>query len=158
MIINYIEYITEHVNDYSLYHFTDIDSLKDILKDESLYPMYDKISGQGISTTRYKDFKWSGNEVTIIFDKSKVKTRYKIKPVHWFNMSHNWQGGDDYRQYGHDARPRTKQDIPANQYEERIVSENPIPVSFIDRIVLNKKLPKKLTDRLKELEIPFSYS
>jgi len=126
-----------------LYHFTSIDNYKEILKDGFIYPFYDKILGNGISTTRYKNFKFmSYNKVMLIFDKDKLKQKYKIKPVHWFNQKHFFDNEDDYRKYGPDKKPITNQEISANQYEERIITDKPIPISYIEDVVFlnNEKI------------------
>lgn len=151
MIKKYSEFITEAVDDYSLYHFTDLDSLYEILEDGSVYPFYDKVfQNDGVSMTRNKNLSWIKNGIRLVFDKRELATRYKIKPCHWFNMRHFWDNKDDYRQYG-DVNPNTGQDIPANQYEERVVTENPIPVSFIKQIDILFNIDKSDLDKLRKL-------
>lgn len=156
MKTKYYDFLNEYVNDYSLYHFTDLDSLKSILKDGYIQPDYDKMLGYGISTTRYKNFKWVGDcKVRLTLDKNELSTRFKIKPYHWFNMKHNYDGRDDYRKYGHDAKPFTNQNIPANQFEERIVTEKQIPVSYIKEIkILSDISAKDLNNLIKSTNIP----
>lgn len=129
----FIDILQEKTNDYNLYHITNTDSLISILKTGMIEPMYDKISGYGISLTRYKKLDWNGN-VILVFDKNELSTRYKIKPIHWFNQRHD----KEYRMYGDKAKPYTNQNIPVNQYEERIITENPIPINFIKEIKLKK--------------------
>ncbi len=151
MIKKYSEFINEAVDDYSLYHFTDLDSLYEILEDGSVYPFYDKVfQNDGVSMTRNKDLKWVSSKIRLVFDKRELATRYKIKPLHWFNIRHFSGEKDDYRQYG-DVRPNTKQDIPANQYEERVITENPIPVSFIKQIDIISYIPASDRDKLRKL-------
>ena len=54
-----------------------------------------------------------------------------MTPYHWFNIKH---GIEDYRKYGPNKKPYTNQDIPANQYEERIITETPLPLKYIKQI------------------------
>jgi hypothetical protein len=133
MITLFNDFLNEKVDDYNLYHFTDMFSIQSIIVDGCIYPTYDRMTGDGVSTTRYKDFKWSNVRLTL--DKRELQNHYKIKPIHWFNKRHKYQkGSDDYRQYGYDVRPETEQNLPANQFEERVVTDKPIPISYIKEI------------------------
>jgi len=106
----------------------------------------------GLSTTRYKNLNWPSTTIRITFDKRELQHRYKIKPIHWFNMKHNWyKGSDDYRQFGADVRPTTYQDVPANQYEERIISDDPIPLKYIKGILILSHEDDKTLREIKRL-------
>jgi hypothetical protein len=151
--------IFENVNNYDLYHFTDMFSIMKILKDGFINPSYDGGLNDGeeygISTTRYKSLKWMNNNIRITFDKRKIQHNYKIKPIHWFNMRHYWDNSDDYRKYGTEKKPYTNQNIPANQYEERILTDKPLPIKYIKEItVTNEFYYKKIK---KYTNIPIYY-
>lgn len=149
-VLSFKQHLMEKIDDYNLYHFTDYDSLISILESGLIEPTYDKLSGSGLSLTRNKNLKWTDSIIRLTFDKNELTSRYKIKPIHWFNMKHNWQGKDDYRKYGSDKKPETGQNIPANQYEERVLSEKDIPIKYIKSIkILNKD--KKLLTKIKKL-------
>lgn len=47
--------------------------------------------GSGLTLTRNKNLECPNSNGRIAFDKNELKQRYKIKPVHWFNMKHFWQ-------------------------------------------------------------------
>ena len=143
MITNFLKYnkLNERVDDYNLYHFTDINSLEEILEDGWLYTVHDKYNGnKSLSTTRNKNFKWLRNNIRITFDKRELSNHYKIKPYHWFNDRH----GVDYRSGGDNTTPHN-QNIPANQYEERVISDSPIPIKYIKDIdIIGKATEKEL--------------
>jgi len=125
--------INEKIDDYNLYHFTTVESLYEIYKDGWLYTIYDKYNGnKALSTTRNKNLNWftKKNNIRLSFDKRELSKKYKIKPYHWFNDRH----GVDYRSKGNNATPNGNQDIPVNQYEERVISNNPIPIKYITDI------------------------
>jgi hypothetical protein len=152
------EFLNEKVDDNNLYHFTNLESLYEIIKDGSILPFHDKMMDDGISTTRNKNLKWLRSNVRLTFDKNELSKRYKIKPFHWFNMKHNWDKSDDYRKYGQDIRPNTNQNIPANQYEERIVTDKPLPISYIKEIEIIRYIPKVEFDKLKRItNIPIKF-
>lgn len=70
-------------------------------------------------------------------------------------MRHYWDNSDDYRKYGSEKKPYTNQNIPANQYEERIITNKPIPIKYIKKItVIDKIIYKKLK---KQTNIPIYY-
>jgi hypothetical protein len=75
----YYEQLLEY-NQRFVYHFTGLDSLKDIFDDGGFFPFYDKkFDNYGLSTTRNKNFKWlkHSSEVRITFDYDKLKTTSK---------------------------------------------------------------------------------
>lgn len=158
--------IFEKLDDYNLYHFTDLDSIFFILKEKEIVPMFDKMLPEGeeigISTTRNKNFKWNKSEIRITLDKRELQQHYKIKPIHWFNMRHYWDNSDDYRKYGPEKRPYTNQDIPANQYEERIITPKPVPVRYIKKISVNTStsnyVKKELLKLSNSLNIPVVFN
>ncbi len=156
-IISFKNFILEKLDDYNIYHFTDLDGLYEIFKDGAMFPFYDKVMGHGISTTRNKNLKWleNFNTIRLVFDKREIKKHYKIKQYHWFNMKHNFDNGDDYRKYGDDKIPHTGQNIPANQYEERIITNKPLPMRYIKEIQITKRIDIKDLENMKNMtDIP----
>jgi hypothetical protein len=149
----YYEQLLEY-NQRFVYHFTGLDSLKDIFDDGGFFPFYDKkFDNYGLSTTRNKNFKWlkHSSEVRITFDYDKLKNNFKIKPAHWFNISH----GVDYRKYGENKKLHDDHRIPLNQFEERVeIPEGKLlPVSYIHSIKFFKQPSKELLNRIQSLGI-----
>ncbi len=146
----------------NLYHFTTIDNLLDILNSGKLKVNEDpKISGsrifkqygypaEGISTTRNKNLVWGRCNIRLVLNKQKIKQRYKIIPLHWYNMRY---GDMDYRVKGNIS---FRNNIPVNQSEERIITTNGLPTSYIEEIDLinnpnGTPLTKKEIDMIKNI-------
>jgi len=151
------ESILEEDFNYNLYHFTTMDKLKSILIDKKIKGNTDpKVSGsrifkqhgypsEGISTTRDKNLHWTGTNVRIVLDKRKLKNRFKIIPLHWFNMRYNVQGVN-YRGWGN--KKLTNKEIPMNQAEERVITQKGIPIDYIEKIeLINNPQSKPLTQQ-----------
>ena len=166
----YESILHDDVNDFNVYHFTTIENLYSILNDGGIKVNKDPvISGGrvldefghptfGISTTRNKNLKWGYCNIRLVFDKRKLKNKYKIMPVHWFNMKNKLDSDkwDDNRKYG-DITVRNN--ISVNQYEERVIADN-IPLHFVKQIdIINNSNASELTqediNKLKRLtDIP----
>jgi len=160
-MINYMKsfenWLNEKLDDYNLYHFTDINSLKNIIIDEYIIPSHQISEDEtpiGISTTRLKNLMWE--DVRLTFDKRELQFKYKIKPIHWFNIQKI--NNNDYRQYGHDKKLANGK-IPVNQFEERIITKTGIPIRYVKEIQIKDKKNQKIVKRWLDdnsLNIPIS--
>ncbi len=146
----------------NLYHFTNHYALKTILESGLRFTRNDLYNTENfpyyytISTTRNYDFKWVVNGCRIVLDKEKIKKKYIIKPIHWYNKSNarlidsGYSNSSDIRPLGHDS--------VMNQFEERICL-NPIDVyrqyfispKYIKQIdILNVNDGNKIADDFKK--------
>lgn len=137
-----------------LYHFTKSNSFIKILEDGNIFPYGDSISGVGVSLTRKSNLIWEDTNMRLTFDKNELRYLYKIKPIHWFNIKHC----TDYRQCGEDIKVYFDQKTPANQFEERVVTNNPIPIKYIKEIKIVGDISdtelEKITKLVKYFKIP----
>jgi len=73
-----------------LYHFTDVNSFRQIMKSNSLKGNIEDLYDEDlytISLTRNKNFEWQGKDVRIYLDGSKLSNKYKIKPFSFFGTA-----------------------------------------------------------------------
>lgn len=153
-MINFKQFLTES-RSAPLYHTTSIEKLDGIL-DKGILPMTIQSSEKllktnktslehryikGVSSTRsfpfakkWINYRWDQWGVILELDQRKLAQRYEIKPLQF------WGGG---------ARTQEKlgqEPIAGNEYEEYILTETPIPFSYITRVWISKYLIKDTPD------------
>jgi len=151
-LIEILKEITEGKQVGDLYHFTSIENLYSILKDEYIIPNYEN----QISTTRNKnvdptpflnDYSKKMNIACLKLNGNKISQKYKIKPY----------------LYDEDTTPKHR--LPAYiskfEFEEQIITNGknlPIP-PYLEQVDLfikdNKDDISKIESLLKEKNIPY---
>lgn len=104
------DYILESMHE--LYHFTNAYNLVDIMKDDTWLSSNDHDEELYVSTTRIKNANFGyptgllddNNVVRVVFDGTKLNSKYKIKPVDKMHgkrlaIKANWSNPDDYDKY-----------------------------------------------------------